>query len=202
MCFRSAVWHSLSILTAFLISKGQWEWQSPKCSHSVRGYVMSMWWRVMVRVDHVWAGFTSYGSFKLETEEVILFVNFQRVCDYQESGAGGFGANGVKQIGWSNFFVPKAFITPDIEHFPSGATNIPGSSLKSTLYRCMSQQAWLIKCTGFSPSFAPKNTRYAHSVCTARWGLGLGHILQIMFESQDLAKAIWKVPRSFVKTES
>lgn len=44
-----------------------------------------------------------YGSFKLETEEVILFVNFQRVCDYQESGAGGFGANDMKQIGWSNF---------------------------------------------------------------------------------------------------
>lgn len=66
----------------------------------------------------------------------------------------------------------------------------------------MSQQAWHIKWTGFSHSFVSKNKRYSHSFCTARWGLGLRHILQIMFESQDWAKAIWKVPRSFVKNES
>lgn len=41
--------------------------------------------------------FTSYGSFKLETKQVILFLNFQCVYDSQESGAGGLRADEMKQ---------------------------------------------------------------------------------------------------------
>lgn len=88
--------------------------------------------------------------------------------------------------------MPKAFITPDSQHFPSGAKNMHRNLLKSPLYmwfmniQMYESTSMTYKMNWFNFSFVVKNTRYSQSFCTTRC---FGYTSQITFEGQVWAKA-------------